>query len=700
MEIVQKGEIPFVRLLIPLIAGISLAVILPTPGRTEFAYATLFSVFVLYFLFIVFYRRFNLYRFRPLGGTFVFLIISISAYILTLNKSQKLDPTHFSRSGGDFLLGIIQSEPKVSHNILRFEAKVVQTVDSSGSRATSGNILVTVKLNEVDQEPFRYGDLFLIPSKFTEVEGPHNPFEFDFKSYLANKALYHQVFVNEARIKLLKRDQGNPFMAYAISIRKRLVERYTCFISDRDAAAVASTLILGYRADLSKDVQAAYSNTGTTHVLSVSGMHVGIIYLVIEFLFRRMGNSKRLRFIRPVLILSLIWIYSAVTGFSPAVCRAAMMISFIIIGKAINRNQNTYNLVAVSAVLLLIYNPFFLLDVGFELSYLAVLGLVYVYPKIYHAGYVKNWIGDKLWSYTAISLSAQLATFPVSIYYFHQFPVYFLIGNLFIILPVAFIMYVGILFILIPVDAVSVFLGRVLEVSISLMNRVLYLIESLPNSSLSGIWIRPWEYLAIYLLIFLVILAFALKQKKVFITALLIVAGLALSDSLKKVYRLQYNEVIFYSLRKNTAIGFFEGRKAHVLTDLSPSEKTYSFSIKPSLEAMRVSETAVVPLDSRIEQQHLLCDDSFIQFRNWRMMIFDRKKPYKQVDNPVSVNAVLIRNNALPGFFAITNAVRFEIMILDGNNSDYTIKRWKEEARKFNFQCYVLKKEQAFIVKL
>jgi competence protein ComEC len=299
-----------------------------------------------------------------------------------------------------------------------------------------------------------------VPSSYQATSPPFNPHEFDYKSFLASRGIYQQLFTNDDQVKTLGRNKGNGFVQYALSLRQRMVEKYEHYIPDKEASAVASTLILGYKAELSSEVLSAYSQTGTTHVLSVSGMHVGLVFVVLNALLWFLNSTRKLRILRASIIILLIWAYALVTGFSPSVSRAALMLSFYVFGKALNRSSNSYNLVAISAVFLLIYNPFFLLDVGFQLSYLAVLGLIYFYPKFYHLLYVKNKLVDAVWSYVALSCAAQLATFPLAMFYFHQFPVYFLISNLFIVLPVTAIMYLGIAFLFIPWDVLLTPMGR------------------------------------------------------------------------------------------------------------------------------------------------------------------------------------------------------------------------------------------------
>ncbi|MGB4776415.1 MAG: ComEC/Rec2 family competence protein, partial [Daejeonella sp.] len=510
---ILKSEIPFVRLLIPLIIGISVAWLLPS----EFIFnQTLIFLFFLLgiFTFLIFaYKKFNSYKIRWLIGLTAHIFLFILAYHIAIRKSQRFDPTYFTNNTSDALLVKITNEPKITSDILRFETQVTYSLDIVTVQNVKGKLLIALKTDSLKPINLSYGDLLLIPARFNEIEQPYNPAEFNFKKYLETQQIYQQAFINASQIKLLKHNTANPIIAYALNLRKQLVAKFYRYLPDKESAALASTLILGYRADLSKEVISAYSKTGTMHVLSVSGMHVGIVFLVLSFLLKPLNKTHKLRIFSALLMITVIWFYSLITGFSPSVCRAAMMLTFVVLGKALNKNLNTYNLLAISAFFLLLYNPFYLLDVGFQLSYLAVIGLVYLHSKIYHSIYIKNKILDWAWSYCALSVAAQLATFPISIYYFHQFPVYFLISNLFIVLPVAVLMYAGIAFLFIPWDAVLKPLGVMLNWLISFTNNILFYIENLPFSSWGGIWINSFQYLFMYLIIGSVIWAVSLKNK-------------------------------------------------------------------------------------------------------------------------------------------------------------------------------------------
>ena len=644
------------------------------------------------------YKSNSLYRSGWLFGLIIHGYILVTGYGLTVYLSERFDKKHFSTQKSDAFIIQIRNEPKLSNGILRFEAEVIRSCLNKKIDIMIGKLLIAAKIDSVSQLSLNYGDILLIPAIYDEVDPPYNPGEFDYKSYLENKQIYHQAFVNQDQLVLLKQNSGNRIMLFALNLRKQLVEKFYTYLPDRDAAALASTLILGYRADLSKEIVDAYSKTGTMHVLSVSGMHVGIVFLVLSVLLKPLGRNQRLRLIRACLIISIIWFYSLLTGFSAPVCRAAVMLSFVVLGKALNKSQNTYNLIAISAFFLLLYNPFYLMDAGFQLSYLAVIGLVYFHPKIYQMIFIRNKILDHAWSYCALSIAAQLATFPISLYYFHQFPVYFLISNLFIVLPVAIIMYVGIAFLFIPFSIIIISLGWFLNWLINLTNEFLYYIEHLPYSSLGGIWISTFQYIMIYMIIACFILGFSFKKKGVLWQASFLIVVLMISFTVQNMINYRRHELIFFSLRKNTAIAYIYRGKSIIVSDINASDKLIAFSIKPVLEKRGYTDGLFLDTTLRFSGASYAGDPNFLQFANFRILRWNRKFDDLTFSGKLKVDVILLSGNPRKKLADIKTCIDFSKVLIDGTNPDYKIKAWQSEAVEMNIPCYILKKNPAYIL--
>jgi competence protein ComEC len=483
-------------------------------------------------------------------------------------------------------------------------------------------------------------------------------------------------------------------------LRRSLVSKFNFYISDFKAAALASTLILGYRAELNKDIIEAYSKTGTMHVLSVSGMHVGIIFLVLTVLLKPMDKTNLLKIVRILVILTTVWFYSMISGFSSPVCRAAIMISFIVIGKAFNRNQNSYNLIAISAFFLLLYNPFYLFDVGFQLSYLAVCGLIYFQPKIYQSLYFKNKLADYAWSYSALSVAAQLATFPLSLYYFHQFPLYFLLSNLLIVLPVTIIMYSGILLLMIPFDSILIPLGKFLSGLINFTNEILFRIENLPFASLSGLWINGFQFFLLCLMILILVFWSKANMKGSLLASMLLSLILLISISLNRILAIGSQELIVFSLRKNSAIAFSSAGKSIVLANFDSADKIFNYSIKPAIESRTGSDLQLFRVENTIRGQSYWSDSNFMQFGKLKLLRWDKSMILPSSGKKLKVDILILSQNPTQKLRDINNFIEFKKVLIEANNYDYKIEGWLSEATKLKVSTYVLKNSPAYIIKL
>ncbi|MBC7757562.1 MAG: ComEC family competence protein [Phormidesmis sp. FL-bin-119] len=696
----NKGEIPFVRLLVPLIAGVLVGYFFSNEGIFKSIVSLgLISLLVLTVL-IFTYRRFSIYRFKWFPGLTVHIFILAAGYWLSVYISGVYDTTHYSFQKAQLFQAEIISEPKISGQITRFEARIQAVYFQKESSAARGKIMISIQFDNIKTLTLKYGDLLLIPATYDSIDPPYNPGEFDYKSYLGDRQIYYQTFLSNDQFYLLGRGHGNPLILFALEFRKKLVEKFYHYLPDKSAAAFASTLILGYRAELSRELVEAYSKTGTMHVLSVSGMHVGIVFLVLTAVLRFMDRTKKTRLIRAFLIISVIWFYALLTGFSAPACRAAIMLSFIVLGKALNKHQNTYNLIAISAFFLLLFNPFYLVDTGFQLSYLAVTGIVYFHPKIYQAIYIKNKFLDYIWSYSALSLAAQLATFPFSIYYFHQFPVYFLISNLFVVFPVAFIMYAGILFMFIPFPAVLVYVGMILNWLINFTNNILYFIENLPFSSLDGIWVNSFECAVICLLILCISFRLTLVYKGLMIPIGVSIVILSLSYSLNWKKNYNQHQIVFYSLRKNIAIAYLSKGHSIIVSDIEESNQLSAFSLLPTVKSRGSRNELFLKDDAKFSNNSYAGDKNYFQFATYRILKWDKNFDEVEFAEDLKVSAVLISGNPKTSIAKIASCLNFTKIIIGADNPDYKIERWVRELKKMNVPYYILKKNRALIVNL
>ena len=687
----HKGEIPFITLVLPFLLGLWEGLYFSYFILSTYLITAFFVLAAFFILLNLNYSRFQLYRFRWVGGLLINALLFLFGWVLIINYSELNNARHFSKNPSQYLLIKINNEPRLSGDQLRFSATVEASVNKNIKISANGTLLINLK--DSSAKNLYYGDELLIPANYTLVDPPFNPAEFNYKNYLAHKNIYCQSFLYGRQYVLLNKDAGNPLVAYSLRLRHSMVEKLKANMHDKQAIAVASTLILGYKADLGTDIIQSYSKTGTIHVLTVSGMHVAILFYLLNLMLVFLDKYRYGKLIKATIIILLIWYYSLLTGLSPAVCRAALMISMVIIGKTYNRYINTLNILAASAFILLLYDPFLITDVGFQLSYLSICGLVILQPVVYNWVHFKYKWTNKIWSLCALSISAQVITFPLSAYYFHQFPVYFLVSNLFVIIPVMVIMYVGIAyFIFSPVAFIAKILGYVLEQTILLMNKALNFIEHLPYAGINKIWLNTSEYLLLYVII-ISLFYFSYQQKKRVLKIVFgLVSLLAISISLKRWNSLNSNNITIFNLRKHPGIAFKQGDDAVILSDLPDSDKNYKYSVQPCLDSSKITHVQLFTLDKDIDLPYIHKKQNLVQFGDKTLLIFNKDMQNMNLPEKLKVDYIYVSGNPNADIGFVNKNYQYSYLIIGADNSDRVIRQFQPDTTKHPSNLKILKR--------
>ena len=365
---------------------------------------------------------------------------------------------------------------------VKIEGDVLRSNCNDG-KLTIKKLLVFIPLDKYEQT-LRTGDLVWINGEAKGINANYYPSSFDKRSYYAQKGIHKQLYLNSAEDYNVVFAESFSLYQIADDIRNKGKEILNRSVGDTISASVASALILGDKTDIRYDTKKLFATSGLSHVLAVSGLHVGIIYLLIRFVLLRLLkiNNPAIKFI---MVAILIWSYAILTGLSSSVMRAAFMITLIDFRSCLNRRVNIYNLLACSAFFLLCFNPKMLFDLGFQLSYSAVLGILLLHPVFLHIGPKRNVFLHYVWSLMAVSISAQIFTFPLTAYHFNQFPTYFLISNLIVLPFMGFLILLSSLTILLGYfTLLSNLIGTVLSFSLSLMMHFLEIIRQVPYSTL------------------------------------------------------------------------------------------------------------------------------------------------------------------------------------------------------------------------
>ena len=697
------NQAPFVRILFPFVSGILLAIYLETDLPF---YKPVLLVVLLVFLFLpqVSGIQFT-YRFRWMNGFFINVILLLLGYQLTLMKTETRNINHFSKSIDSstnvICLKIIKPyvEKDKSFKVL---AEITAVKGSQKWIKTIGKALIYFQKDSVS-EKLNYGDCLLVRTKFNDIKSSGNPSEFNYKRYLSFQNIYQQAYVAKGAWKLFQQNKGNLLLKYSISLRDELLFLLNKNNIKNDEFAVGSALLIGYEDKLDADLINSYARCGAMHILSVSGLHVAIVYLVFNTLLFFLDKLKYGNIIKAIILIVLLWFYAALTGLSPSVLRAAAMLTFVAIAKSFNRYTNIYNTLAASAFILLLFNPFLIMNVGFLLSYVAVIGIVFIHPKLYELWEPDNWLIDKVWIIVSVSIAAQIATFPMGLYYFHQFPNYFLLSNLIVIPVLTLIIYLGIaFFIFSSVAPLAAILAKILSFTIFILNESVKFIEHLPFAVLQNISINLFENAIIYLLIFALMAFFSLYKIKYLHAALFLIIALLFMQLFEGYSEHQQKKIIVYNIPKTSAYDFIDGQQNFLLADSSfINNKTKVISyFNGNWCHLGIGESAIISNSKTLDRKenNLRLKEKFIQYYSTRIAIID--SAFKNIEGKFIFD-----------YFIITKDAKLEIaenfiqhhpkkIIIDSSTPSWKVEKWKSKCRQLKIDYYSVADSGAFIVEL
>lgn len=566
--------------------------------------------------------------------------------------------------------------------------------------ALSGYISLYISKDSIYNSPLNYGDIIACLSAPFLIQEPKNPHEFNYSAYMARKGIHHQLFLDRHEFRIVGNAPANWLIASSHQARLLFKESLFNFIPKKSSRDIALALILGIKDDLDKDLKAAYSAAGAMHVLAVSGLHVGIIHMILSW---SLGFLKRYQFGRGLfLTVSLIslWGYAFITGLSPSVLRAVILFSVVLIGNNTLRFHNIYNSLAVSAFLILLYNPFMLMEVGFQLSYTAVLGIVYLQPKIFGLLTVKNYLLNKIWTITCVSLAAQMATFPIGLYYFHQFPTYFLVSNL-IVIPAAFIILLNglaVLFFSAISDFLSLWLGRLLDTLIDLLNEAVLLLNRLPISLIDWIRLDTYQLVTIYLVMISLILLFKSKKsgylKASFFTCLIFISLTGHQSIVSK----QKKEIVFYEIRGNNVIDFIQkGAVKSYLSDSNIDSDLINYQIGPNRLANSLPK---FNLDQKINCNIVSKLGEVIIWEGYKIMILSKDIGKLSTKNVINTDILVLSGNHYIDPKKIKSIFQFKHLIIDSTYKKYRAEGLSKALDREQINHWNINTDGAFILQV
>ncbi|KAA9339088.1 ComEC family competence protein [Hymenobacter busanensis] len=621
-------------------------------------------------------------------GILALLTVMLAGTTAAQHATESRQPDHLYQQGSiEFYRAVVDDYTVERPNTYATTLRVSAVRVAGQWRPACGGIRISVPRYEAGAQAPRYGQVWLVRGAPAPAKAPLNPGEFDYRRYLAYHQIYHQQFIHPDQYRVVALAPPSWLRYYSMQAARHLDGVFRRYVKGKREFAIADALVLGLKDDVDDETKKAYSSTGTTHIMAVSGLQVGLLFVVLQWLLQRFfGRTRGFRYWSAAVGLLVIWAYAFLTGLSASVLRAAVMFTFVVVAKAAGRQSNMYNTLSVAAFCLLLYDPYLIVDVGFQLSFLAVLSIVYLQPRIsawldiqewaaaqrrpWHPRWRQRlmrwsaWSADKVWEAVALSLAAQVATFPLGLFYFHQFPLNFLLSNL-IAVPISSIaLYVGLFLqaVALPIEWVAAQvdadwllwvprgIGWVFEKLIWCFNEyIVFVGNSLPGALVQGIHLTPGQAWLLYLLIALV-LAFAAWRKLAWLGA--VVAGALIFSASRVVEARQVaadRRLVVYSIPRRSALGLHDGAAALVITPdslpLNETERTYR--VLPGLierDNRHVRYAAGWPA-AEVAVRQIGPGGPVLLTWHGRRVAWVSGKLWKG-QRPVSVEAVVLRRNA------------------------------------------------------
>lgn len=696
---------PFFRMIVPFAAGILLSIFVGKPGfNPNFLIPVVLLILLSFALLSHFYAT---YRWRWLTGLSIYLMLFFCGFSYTIVRAPWFAENHFQYQKNDKSQYLVRvSEPPLEkENSYRIVAKVKHLSDSAGWRKVTGNVLLYFEKDD-RVKSLKYGDILIVDAQIEETQPPTNPYQFDFKKYLANNGIYHQAYLRADQWKSTDKNEGNPIFRFSYGAQATMLKILAENNLSGNEYAVAAAVLLGYDENMEPELRQYYAGSGALHVLSVSGLHVGIVFFIMSFLLSPFNRKKKLRLIKVTILLFSIWVYAFVTGLSPSVMRAAVMFSLFSLREGTELKTNPFNVVAGSAFIILVINPFIITNVGFQLSYSAVIGIIALYNPLYQLLAFKNRVADYIWSLVVVSIAAQIGTFPLSIYYFHQFPVHFLLTNLIVIPLVWVITYFGMIVLAVSVvwQWLTYQLGIVLSGMIWLMNKTVEWINLLPLAVIQGLTLSMVGVLLVYLLCILITRFFVTKKSNFLVGGLSVLCVLAGMALMRQYNILNEQKLVVYDVRGHSVVDVFTGNKVFSLSDTAAyrEERPIDFAAKNNrvFSGGKMVGKFLFEIPEKEENtanSPYWRSGNFFTAGSFTIAVVDRNFLTYKPKNPLPVDFVFLRENPRLEIDELKGLFDFKMLIFDSSNNRWTVKKWVETCKKMSIPFYDVSSEGAFI---
>ncbi len=684
---------PFIRIFFFLVPGILIQFYLPQKPQVIWGALLFATTCLIFFFFISSFARFHLLIFS--GLSIGILFISLGA-LLVLKQDIGNDPGWIGATykASDAVIITLDEPPVEKTRSFKASCTVSSLLRNGKLIPAKGRIILYFEQDSLLSVP-TYGDRLITRKPLQAIRSSGNPGAFDYKRFCIFQDISHQLFLQSNDFVLLPGKNENWLYRFLYSTRKHVLAILRKNINDKKQAGLAEALLIGYKNDLDKTLVQSYTNTGVVHIIAISGLHLGLIYWLLVRIVKPLQRKIKLRWLPPLLVITGLWLFSLLAGAQPSVLRSAIMFSCIALAEGLSRKTSIYNSLAFSAMALLCYNPYWLWDAGFQLSYAAVLSIVMFNQSLYNLFYFKNRFVDILWKMNTVTLAAQVLTIPVSIYHFHQFPNYFLFTN-FIAVPLSSLVLIAeiVLCCVAFLPFVAAIIGKLIGWLIWLMNWYVERIELLPFALADRLEINVLQ--AAILTIFFAAFAFWIVGHSVtgFKTGLIAFVIFLSVRSVSFIKAARQQKIVVYNIPQHQAIDIMDGRNVYFIGDsgLAADQYAQNFHLRPSRTQSRAGKV-IIPFS-------LKKGVNYLSYRSCKIMLINETSRFSRAQDIQPIDLLIISKNPKLYLNTLLQTFRPGQVVFDGSVPYWKLGYWKKDCDSLKIPWHDVSLQGAFVMKL
>jgi competence protein ComEC len=627
------------------------------------------------------------YRFRKLQGLFIYLaIFSMGSFIThqsTITNDRNWIGHHYQT--GDTLILQIQTEAEERSRSIRYTAYIYALQQNHQYSPQQGTILL---YTPKDLPHFTPGTWIQTHATLTPIKSNGNPGAFDYAAYCAFRGIHHQLFIQDDQHYIIQ--QGKAGKSILATARDYIIQTCERFIQHEQEQGIVMALLIGHKALIDEALMEAYSRTGVIHVIAISGMHLAMVYSLLLLLMKPLQRTRSGRIISTLFVLLAIWAFTLLTGAGPSVLRATVICTSLCLGKILQEEGHGLNSLAASAACLLIYDPFYLWDIGFQLSFTAVAGILLFAGPIYRSCFFRYAWLRYLWQGMSVTLAAQVFTLPVILFHFHQFPNLFLLTNLIVVPISGILLYAAIVLLSVsPITWLATLTGKFVSLVCTCMNALIQYLSAFNFAATDHIHLNTLQVI-LYLLMVIAFIYYTRHQKIVWLyTGLLLIMGMGCIRWQWLSNRYRQQQLVVYQVPGKTAIDLIGGTDYVFWGDTNSLAQTDRYLRNSRSITGAWQRKGVIPV----------AGNSYWQRGKWQVHYITEKTPDTLF--PATHQYIVIlgqgANNSLP---LLNQLFPNALYLFDSSNPLWKIEKWKKEADSLHLRHHSVPRQGAFLMDL